>query len=307
MRIVFFGTPAFAVPALRAIARRHDVIGVVAQPDRPAGRGMRTQAPAIAMAARELGLYVLQPLRIREQAFLDQIAELRPDVGVVIAYGRILPAALLAIPPHGFINVHASLLPKYRGAAPIQRAIENGEVVTGVTIMRVDEELDHGGIFAVAETPIEPGETASALALRLSEIGASAVVDVLEAMAAGKASALPQEHDKATHAAKLEKREGLVTFQEPAGTIALRFRAFDPWPGIFVSSSGDAIKLFDVSALEGRGSPRQVVRFDGDAVVVAAGEGLVRIGALQEPGRARANAAAVARARGWNRGELIAD
>jgi methionyl-tRNA formyltransferase len=307
VRIVFFGTPSFAVPALRAIAARHEVVGVVAQPDKPSGRGLKVQPPAVAVAARELELPLMQPERIREQAFLDAIEQLRSDVGVVIAYGRILPAGLLAIPQHGFINVHASLLPKYRGAAPIQRAVEAGETTTGVTIMRVDEELDHGAIFAVAETAIGADEGAGSLAGRLSDLGAAAVLDVLDAIAGGRASVVAQDHEKATHAAKLEKREGLVTFSESAETIVRRFRAFDPWPGIFVSTSGDTLKLQDVTVREVAGQARHIVDFDGDGLVVGTAAGSVRIGSLQEPGRSRTSASAVARARGWKRGDRIAD
>ncbi len=307
MRIVFFGTPAFAVPALRCVAGRHEIVGVVAQPDKPSGRGMRLHAPAVANAARELGLHLMQPTRIREQAFLGEIERLHPEVGVVIAYGRILPPALLAIPPHGFINVHASLLPKYRGAAPIQRAIEAGETVTGVTIMRVDEELDHGAVLAVVETAIGADERAGSLSSRLSEIGATAIVAVLDRIATGTARDVAQDHTLASQAAKLEKQEGLVTFEESAETIVRRFRAFDPWPGIFMRTGGDTIKLLDLTALEQSGSARHLVGIDGDGVVVGTGKGSVRIGSLQEAGRVRASAAAIARARGWKPDERIAD
>src|SRR5205085_9246619 len=166
MRVVFFGTPQFAVPSLEALAHAHEVALVVAQPDKPAGRGMKLQSPAVAVRARELGLPVAQPAKIRDAAFLDSIAVLRPDAGIVVAYGKILPAALLAIPPRGFLNAHASLLPKYRGAAPVQRAIEHGERETGVTIMRVDEELDHGPMLSAVRTPIGAGEHAPSLAAR---------------------------------------------------------------------------------------------------------------------------------------------
>jgi methionyl-tRNA formyltransferase len=307
VRIVFFGTPAFAVPALRCVAGRHEIVGVVAQPDKPSGRGMRLHAPAVAIAACELGLHLMQPTRIREQTFLGEIERLHPEIGVVIAYGRILPPALLAIPPHGFINVHASLLPKYRGAAPIQRAIEAGETVTGVTIMRVDEELDHGAVLAVVETAIGADERAGSLSSRLSEIGATAIVSVLDRIATGTARDVAQDHTRATQAAKLEKKEGLVTFEESAETIVRRFRAFDPWPGIFMRTAGDTIKLLDLTALEQSGSAGHLVGIDGDGVVVGCGQGSVRIGSLQEAGRVRASAAAVARARGWKPDERIAD
>jgi methionyl-tRNA formyltransferase len=307
LRIVFFGTPAFAVPALRGVAEGHEIVGVVAQPDKPSGRGMRLHAPAVAIAARELGLHIIQPPRIREQTFLGEIERLHPDIGVVIAYGRILPPALLTIPPHGFINIHASLLPKYRGAAPIQRAIEAGETITGITVMRVDEELDHGPMLAVVQTAIGADERAGSLSSRLSEIGAMALVAVLDRIATGTAPEVAQDHSRVTQAAKLEKQEGLVTFEESAETIARRFRAFDPWPGIFMRTAGDTIKLLDLTALEQSGAIRELVGIDGDGVVVGCGRGSVRIGSLQEAGRGRASAAAVARARGWKPHERIAD
>ncbi len=186
MRIVFFGTPEFAVPTLNAVARSHQIALAVAQPDKPAGRGMRMQAPATAVRALELALPLMQPAKIRTPEVLDSVAALKPDIGVVIAYGKILPAALLAIPRHGFINVHASVLPRYRGAAPIQRAIEAGETTTGVTIMRVDEELDHGPMLSVETLEIAPDERTPSLARRLSELGARAILPVLAAIDEGE-------------------------------------------------------------------------------------------------------------------------
>src|SRR3954468_7576170 len=172
LRLFFFGTPEFAVPTLEALAREHEIALVVAQPDKPAGRGMKLHAPAVATKARELGLPLAQPPRIRNDEFLASVAALKPDAGIVVAYGKILPANLLTIPLHGFLNVHASILPKYRGAAPIQRAIEHGETTTGVTVMRVDEELDHGAMLAIEMTEIGASERTTSLASRLSRIGA---------------------------------------------------------------------------------------------------------------------------------------
>src|SRR5437016_205417 len=215
MRLVFFGTPSFAVPSLDALVRQHEVALVVAQPDKPAGRGMKMQPPAVALRARELGLTLAQPAKIRDAAFLDSIAALRPDAGIVVAYGKIFPAALLQIPARGFLNVHASLLPKYRGAAPIQRAIERGERETGVTIMRVDEELDHGPMLLAARTDIGPDEHAPSLASRLSVVGAAALLDAL----AGTPAEIPQEHAQATLAPKIEKSEGAVDWHAPARAI----------------------------------------------------------------------------------------
>lgn len=294
MRLAFFGTPDFAVPTLEALARHHEVVLVVAQPDRPAGRGMKMQAPPVIVKARELGLPVAQPAKIRTAEFLGSIRALAPEVGIVVAYGRILPAALLEIPARGFLNIHGAILPKYRGAAPIQRAIEHGEKVTGVTIMRVDEELDHGPMLRVAATDIGPDERTPALARRLSEIGAKALLDVLRDWP----EETPQDHAKATIAPKIEKSESRITFEEPATVIYNRFRAFDPWPGITFGE----LKLTDIALAEGSGPAGTVLSIE-DGVVVAAGDGAIRINELQRPGKPRAVAGAVARGLGWRVGE----
>lgn len=304
MRIVFFGTPEFAVPSLERLAREHEVALVVAQPDRPAGRGMKMQAPAVAVRARELGLPLAQPARIRSDEFLGEIARTGADAGIVIAYGRILPAALLAIPRHGFFNVHGSILPAWRGAAPIQRSIEAGDRVTGVTIMRVDEELDHGPILAIATTEIGPDERTPELARRLSLSGAETMSRVLRDVESGAAIETPQDHARATFAPKIEKSEGEVRFDEPAYTIYNRFRAFDPWPGIFVTSGGEAIRLTEVRPGDARAAPRTILSI-GDDVVIACAEGALRVVEMQRPGKPRTAAGAVARGLGWRVGERV--
>ena len=296
MRVVFFGTPDFAVPTLDAVAREHDVVLVVAQPDKPAGRGMKMQAPAVAVRAKELNLPLLQPPKIRNEEFLGQIAAVQPDVGIVVAYGKILPAALLEIPKHGFLNVHASILPRWRGAAPIQRAIEAGDKLTGVTIMRVDEQLDHGAMLRIETTEIGADERTPQLARRLSKIGGEALATVLRDMPEG----VEQEHEQATYAAKIEKSEGEITFDETAKAIYDRFRAFDPWPGIFFRD----LKLTEIKPAEGSAKPRTILSID-DGVVVAAGEGAIRILELQRPGKPRTPAAAIARGLGWKTGDAI--
>jgi len=282
VRVIFFGTPQFAVPTLEAVAREHEVVLVVAQPDKPAGRGMKLQAPAVVVRARELGLAVAQPPKIR--GFAAPAA----DVAVVVAYGKILPASLLAAMP--FYNVHASLLPKYRGAAPIQRAIEHGETETGVTIMRIDEELDHGPMLAAVRTPIGPDEHTPALASRLSALGAEALLRALRE----RPAEVEQDHARATLAPKIEKEEGLVRWSEPARAIYDKFRAFDPWPGIFTAS----LKLVDVAPAEGAGEPGAVLAID-DGVVVACGDGALRVRTIQRAGKPRVAAADVARAERW--------
>jgi methionyl-tRNA formyltransferase len=292
VRILFLGTPQFAVPTLDALAGAHEIALVVAQPDKPAGRGMKMHAPEVAVRARALGLPLAQPPKVRDAAFLERVASLDADVGVVIAYGKILPQALLAIPRHGFLNVHASILPYYRGAAPIQRAIERGERETGVTIMRVDEQLDHGPTFAMERTPIGLDERTPSLASRLSDLGAGALLRVLDDLVRGTAVETPQPHELATHAAKIEKEEGHVRWTDSARTIYDKFRAFDPWPGVFT----DALKLTELARAEGHGRPGAVLSVDDDGVVVACGDGALRVITIQRPGKPKMSAADYVRA-----------
>jgi methionyl-tRNA formyltransferase len=265
LRIVFLGTPEFAVPTLEALAREHDIALVVAQPDKPAGRGMKMQSPAVAMKARELGIPLIQPPKIREG--LDAIRAAEPEIGIVVAYGKILPAALLEIPKQGFLNVHGSILPKYRGAAPIQRAIERGETETGVTIMRVDEELDHGAMLAIEKTPIGLDERTPQLAARMSRIGAEALAKTLR----GPWSETPQDHSQATYAPKIEKSEGAVSWSDPARVIYDKFRAFYPWPGVFAGE----LKLIELARVDAT----------DEGVVVQCGEEALRVISVQKPGK----------------------
>jgi len=252
---------------------------------------MHMHVPAVAMRARELGLLLTQPSKIRE---LEQVAS---DIGVVVAYGKILPPSLLAMPKYGFVNVHASLLPKYRGAAPIQRAIQNGETTTGVTIMRVDEELDHGPMLDVATIDIGADEHSPSLALRLSALGAETLLRALKNLRDGT----PQDQSQATYAPKIEKHEGLVNWTEPARVIYNKYRAFDPWPGLFTA---DGIKLFDVAAVDDSGEPGTILRMD-EEVVVACGEGALRIASMQRAGKARGAAADITRGLRWRVGETL--
>jgi methionyl-tRNA formyltransferase len=281
--LVFFGTPDFAVPALEALAREHDISLVVAQPDKPSGRGMKLHAPAVAVKARQLGLPLAQPPKIRDAGFLESIAATRADAGIVVAYGKILPASLLSIPLQGFLNVHASILPKYRGAAPIQRAVERGETTTGVTIMRVDEEMDHGPMLAFEPTGIGPDERTPSLAARLSHLGASALMRVLAVMP----SETPQDHAAATYAPKIEKSEGAIDWTETTAAIYNKFRAFDPWPGVF---AGD-LKLINLVPAPGQGPPGTILAADHNGVLVASGDGAVRLITVQRPGKPKVAAA----------------
>ncbi|MEO8033771.1 MAG: methionyl-tRNA formyltransferase [Acidobacteriota bacterium] len=293
MRIAFFGTPEFAVPTLEALAASHEVVLVVAQPDKPSGRGMKMHAPAVAVRASELGLSLLQPAKVRSEEFLSELRSIHPEIAIVVAYGKILPASLLEIPARGFLNVHGSVLPRWRGAAPIQRAIAAGEATTGVTIMRVDAELDHGPMLAVATLDIGPDEHTPELARRMSQMGAELLLHVLSQPSVEE---IPQDHELATHAAKIGKEEGLVRWTDPARSIYDRFRAFDPWPGIFT----DSLKLVDIAPAEGRGEPGTVLQIRDDGVVVACGEGALRLITVQRAGKPRVPAVELARSRALN-------
>jgi len=231
LRVVYFGTPEFAVPSLvRLMDSRHDVVALVSQPDRPRGRGHRVQPTPTKAAASERGIPVLQPDRMKDPAFLEHLKTLEPDLGVVAAYGRILPDVLLDVPALGMINVHASVLPSYRGAAPVHRAVIAGEPETGVTIMRVVTELDAGPTFAVSRRPIGPDETSAEVERALAELGADLVLDVIEDIAAGRAVAVPQDDARATFAPKVTKAEGLVDWSLPAQAIHNLVRGLQPWP-----------------------------------------------------------------------------
>ena len=289
LRIVYFGTPGFAVPSLRAlIGSRHDVVALVSQPDRPKGRGHHVVPTPTKELALESNVPVLQPTRLRDVAFLDAIAGYHADLGVVAAYGRILPDALLAIPRLGMINVHASLLPKYRGAAPIHRAVIAGDDVTGVTIMRVVAELDAGPMLATSERPIGVNETSVEVERDLAEIGAAALLDVVERLSHEPIEEVPQDNARATHAPKIEKAEGPINWALPARVIHNRVRGLQPWP--MASTNIGAVRcLIHRTALIERVTDAPagtIVEAAGDMLAVAAGDGSVlQILSIQPEGR----------------------
>jgi methionyl-tRNA formyltransferase len=293
MRVVFFGSPEFAVPTLRAVAGAHDVVLVVSQPDRPAGRGQALTPPPVKQVALELGLATAQPTKLRDPALASELAALAPDVFVVIAYGRILPPALLAVPRLGPFNVHASLLPKYRGAAPIQWAVINGESESGVCIMRMEEGLDTGPVVARAQEPIHDDDTAGSLAARLSQLGARVMVETLPKIAAGEVREEVQDHARATLAPMLEKAHGLLDFHKPARLVSAQARGVDPWPGATAVIGGDTTKLFLPRVVAGSGAPGEVLGLGEGGLRLACGEGAVAFAELQFPGRKRLPAAAV--------------
>ncbi len=285
MRIVFAGTSAFGVPALRALgAAGHEIAGVVTQPDRPAGRSKDLRPPPVKVAAAELGLEVAQPLRINASDSVAAIAALRPDALVVISYGQILRAPLLAVPRLGPVNVHASLLPRHRGASPIQAAILAGDRVSGVTVMVMDEGLDTGPILGSARTPLLPDDTAATLHDRLARLGAGILPGLLDAWAMGTISPAPQDDRLATVTGLVRKEDGRIEWSRPATEIERKIRAFTPWPGAFcdLEIRGRTRRLIIESAVveDGAAAPvpsGTVLEAAGDRLRVAAGAGIVRI------------------------------
>jgi methionyl-tRNA formyltransferase len=288
-RIAYFGTPEFAVPTLRRlIDARHRVIAVVSQPDRPRGRGHQLAPTPTKTVALEHGIEVLQPERIRDEQFLERLAALSPDLGVVAAYGKLLPEALLRIPPLGLINVHASLLPRWRGAAPVHRAVIAGDEVTGVTIMRVVKELDAGAMFAAESRPIGPDETSPQVESDLAVMGARLLVDVVDLIASGRATETPQDETRVTLAPKIAKGEGAIDWNRPARALHNLIRGLQPWPLVSAHLEGERILLHASQPTEEivDRAPGVITRADGDTLAVAAGDRhTLRLLSIQREGR----------------------
>ena len=294
-RAVFFGSPDFAVPCLEVTAAATDLRAVVSQPDRPAGRGKQLHEPAVKVAARRLGVPMLQPEKIRTPEFEAALRAHAPEIFVVVAYGRILPPSLLAIPAFGPWNVHASLLPRLRGAAPIQWSIIRGDSRSGVAIMRMEAGLDTGPVAAVAETTITDDDTTGSLSERLARLGADLLAETLPRIAAGQVAPVAQDDAASTLAPPLEKDDGRLDFSQPARAVSARARGVDPWPGATALLDGETVKLFRprvVAAGALASAPVEaragtVLRADGDGLLVACGDGAVAFGELQLPGRKR--------------------
>jgi methionyl-tRNA formyltransferase len=286
---VYFGTPEFAVPTLRALIHsRHHVAALVSQPDRPKGRGHHIVPTPTKQLAIASGVPVLQPTKLRNDEFLATIAGFGADLGVVAAYGRILPDSLLAIPRLGMINVHASLLPKYRGAAPIHRAVMAGEEVTGVTIMRVVAELDAGPMLATAMRPIGRDETSVEVERDLAEIGAAALVDVVERLSRGPVEEVPQDHDRASYAPKLEKSESPIDWSLPARVIHNRVRGLQPWPMVSTTIEGLRCLIHRTAITErvADAAAGTIVQADKDGLAIAAGDrSVLQLLVIQPEGR----------------------
>jgi methionyl-tRNA formyltransferase len=288
LRIVYFGTPGFAVPSLRRVLEsRHEVVAVVSQPDRPKGRGHHlapTPTKAVALSA---GVEVHQPDRVRDETLLRGLEDLRPDLGVVAAYGKLLPESLLRIPRFGLINVHASLLPRWRGAAPVHRAIIAGDRETGVTIMRVIKEMDAGAMFAAKSRAIGPDETSPEVERDLAELGAGLLVEIIERIAAGSAVETPQDDSAATYAPKITRSEGTIDWTLSATQIHNLVRGLQPWPLVSARIGERRVLLHRTAVTDQRSSaqPGSIVDSRGDLDVAAGDGAVVRILQIQPEGR----------------------
>lgn len=288
MRILFAGTPDFAVPSLKTlVAAGHEVPAILTQPDRPAGRGRRTVAGPVKNCAQSLGIEeILQPGNLKEHSTLSIIRRLDFQLMVVVAYGQILKNDLLELPEYGCINVHASLLPRWRGAAPIHRAIEAGDSETGISIMQMDEGLDTGPVWSRRATPIASGDTSGSLHDRLAVIGGELLVDTLERIERGTAESVPQDESLATYAAKVTPEDARVDWQLPAARIERQVRAMDPWPVARTTHRGRTIRLWQADVVQDGHStaPGEIVRLHSDGVDVACGEDVLRVKVLQREG-----------------------
>lgn len=294
MRVVFMGTPDFAVPSLKALAEaQYDLAAVVTQPDRPRGRGKKETPPPVKEIARALNIPVFQPLKIKDPDFISLLKGMSPDVIVVVAFGRILPPDILTLPKYGCINVHGSLLPKYRGAAPIHRAVINGEKYTGITTMYMDEGLDTGDMILHEAVPIHEEDTVGDVHDRLASLGAGLLVKTLSLVESGQAPRTPQAGEF-SYAPMLSAADELILWDRPARDIFNQVRGMNPWPGARTSLHGKVLKIWRAAALEEDGTdalPGQVISDGSDGILVRAGTGRLRITELQLQGAKRLGAA----------------
>lgn len=297
LRVIFMGTAELACASLRALlgSQEFQVLAVVTQPDRPKGRDLKLQPSEVKKVALEGNVPVLQPERAREPQFIEQLKQFSPDYIVVVAYGQILPRAILDTPRFGCVNVHTSLLPKYRGAAPIQAALYNGDSKTGVTIMQMEEGLDTGPIISQRVIPIEATDDAQTLHDKLAKVGAELLVPTLIDFAAGKIQSKAQDHSQATHVKKIKKEDGQLDWTQPAQVLQNRIRAFTPWPGAFTFQKTDnkpkLLKIWRAEVETAKGVPGTVLAAGNSGVVVACGQDALRILRLQKEGGRQMSAA----------------
>lgn len=295
LKIIFMGTAELSCASLEKLARepKYEIAAVVTQPDKPGGRELKLQPPPVKVLAQKLALPVLQPLKAREENFISELRAIGPDLIVVAAYGHILPPAILDLPRFGSLNVHTSLLPKYRGAAPIQWAIANGETETGVTIMKMDAGMDTGGILSQKSTPILPEDDSAGLHDRLARLGAELLMETIPRYVAGTLSPKPQS-EGFSYAPKIKKEDGHVDWKLPAQTILNRLRAFTPWPGAFTflpdKPKPHLLKIWKAEVVEAAGTPGEILSMDEKGIVIACGKSVLRVLELQREGGRRMTA-----------------
>lgn len=290
MRIVFMGTPDFAVPVLESLCDAgHKVEAVVTQPDKPRGRGKEMQHTPVKESALERNIKVYQPVKVKDEEFVDTLRGINPDVIVVVAFGQILPSSIIHLPKYGCINVHASLLPKYRGAAPIQWVIIDGEKETGITTMQMDEGLDTGDIMLKAAVAIDEKETGGSLHDKLAEMGGKLIVDTLKQVDEGSITPVKQDDSKSNYAKMLDKKLGKIDFNKSAGEIERLVRGLNPWPSAYAFLHGKTLKIWDADVKEEKtdAAPGQIIRVTKDEIEVSTGNGVLIINELQLEGKKR--------------------
>jgi len=291
MRILFIGTGDIGMPTLQALLKsEHEIVGVVTQPDKPVGRAQTIEPPPIKKALTATKIRVLQPERIKDRQAIEEIHALTPDVIVVMAYGQILPSDILEVPKITCLNLHASLLPRWRGAAPIQAAIAAGDRKTGITVMYMNEGLDTGDILLQCAIDIEPTDTGGSLHDRLAKVAPETLLESLELLENGRAPRIPQHDALATYASKLKREDGKIDWTNPADAIERKIRAFDPWPGAFMKYDGQNLMIFSATILALRGTPGEILQSEKE-LVIAAGEGALSLGQVQLEGKRRMTAA----------------
>ena len=290
MRVVFMGTPDFSVPALERIASEHEVVAVVTQKDKPKGRGQSVAYTPVKESALKLNIPVLQPDKVKEGSFVEELRTLNPDVIVVIAFGQILSKEILDMPKYGCVNVHASLLPKYRGAAPIQWAVIDGEEKSGVCTMKMDEGLDTGDIIDVEEVELDPKETGGSLFDKLATLGGELILKTLQNLEFGNAQFIKQDDSKSTYAKKMTKDLGHIDFTKDAVSIERLIRGLNPWPSAFTYLDGKVMKIWDADVVDQSGESGMVISEDKDSFVIATGDKALKVNELQLEGKKRMKA-----------------